>query len=134
MIDNNWKWYAGNNDESYACGPFDTREEAIEEALGQFGDDTGIHVIEAIKGEVRLCDYIGASSILEEAEERAWDLRNQDSDDNIFDVSLEMEKDLAVMLRTACDAWQIKHDLRFIPWCFTSTRNSEFIASEVDNG
>lgn len=131
MIDSNWKWYAGNNDESYACGPFDTREEAIEEARGQFGDDTGIHVIEAIKGEVRLRDYIGASSILEEAEERAYDLRNEDCDENIFDVSTEMEKDLAVMLRTACDAWQIKHDLRFIPWCFTSSRNSEFIEAEA---
>lgn len=127
---NLWKWYAGNNDESYACGPFDTREEAIEDARDQFGEDTGIHVIEAIKGEVRLCDYIGANSILEEAEERAYDLRNEDCDDNIFDVSLEMEKDLAVMLRTACDAWQIKHDLRFIPWCFTDSRNSGFIEAD----
>lgn len=134
MTKRNWKWYAGNNDESYSCGPFDTREEAIEEARSQFGDDAGIYVIEAIKDEVRLCDYIGASSILEEAEERAYDLRNQDSDDNIFDVSSKMEKDLAIMLRTACDAWQIKHDLLFIPWCFTGTRNSEFIPPEVENG
>ncbi|MBB4092650.1 hypothetical protein [Brucella pecoris] len=131
MTEKNWKWYAGSNDEYYAVGPCDTRGNAIDEAHDNFGDDVGIHVIEAVKGEVRLRDYIGANCAIEEAEERAYDLRNPDSDDNIFDVSAEEEKDLVVMLKAACDAWQIKHNLHFEPWCFTSTRNAEYIAPEV---
>jgi len=130
MSTNSWKWYSGDNEENYSYGPFDTREEAIDEARGGYGDDVGIHVIEAIKGEIRVRDYIGADHILEEAEERAYDLRGE-GDDNIFDVTLDQEKDLAVMLKTACDAWQIKHDLRFVPWVFTSTRNAAYIAPEA---
>lgn len=132
MTEENWKWYSGDNDESYSYGPFDNREEAIDEARGGYGDDVGIFVIAAIKGEIRLRDYIGASHILEEAEERAYDMRNPDGDNNIFDVTREQEKDLAVMLKTACDAWQIKHGLRFAPWFFTATRNEEFISPEAE--
>nr|WP_278520119.1 hypothetical protein [Brucella anthropi] len=133
MTEKRWKWYAGSNDEHYAIGPCDTRSDAIEEARDSFGDDVGIHVIEAVKSEVYLRDYISASTVIEEAEESAYDMRNPDSDDNIFDVSGEEIKDLAAMLKAACDAWQVKHNLHFVPWCFTSTRNAEFIAPEVQS-
>ena len=33
----NWKWYAGSNDEEFHSGPFDTREEAIKALDGLNG-------------------------------------------------------------------------------------------------
>lgn len=130
MSDKNWKWYAGSNDEYFCVGPCETRDAAIDEGRQNFGDDTGFHIIEAEKSNVTLADYMGADTVLEEAEERVCDLGDEDGTP-IFDVTEDQEKDLISHLRSACDAWQIKHKLIFVPWRFTSSRNAEFIEAEA---
>lgn len=130
MTENKWKWYAGSNDEHYAIGPCETRDDAIQQGRVDFGDDVGFYIIEAQKVHIRLADYIGADNVLEEAEERAYDLTNEDGDP-IFDVTEDQYKDLSSRLRTACDEWQKAHAINFIPWAFTSTGNAEFIEPEV---
>ncbi|GGA99890.1 hypothetical protein GCM10011491_30200 [Brucella endophytica] len=127
MTDKDWKWYVGDNDGIFDVGPCDTREEAIEEARGQYGDDMGIHLVEAVKDEIRLADYIGATSILEEAEERAYDLCDPEGSDPLFGVTGDQASDLSARLRKACDEWQEAHNLRFVPWAFTRTRNAEYV-------
>lgn len=135
MGDKNWKWYSGDNNESYSCGPFDTREEAIDEARGLYGDDIGVHVTEAYKEQLKLSSYISSDTveaILEQAEECVADLGDEYGDHLTFDVSSEQQKDLREMLRAAVDAWQEKHGLKFTTWCFTDTRNEAFIEPEED--
>ncbi|OJX99076.1 MAG: hypothetical protein BGP07_03150 [Rhizobiales bacterium 63-22] len=129
MSDKNWKWYAGPDDEVFTIGPCDTREEAIEEAQG-YGYE-GFHLVEAVKDDIRLADYIGADNILEEAEERAYDLCDPESSESLFDVTGDQCADLTARLRKACDEWQEAHGLRFVPWAFTRTRNAEYIEPEV---
>ncbi len=129
MTDNNWKWYAGSNDEYYSVGPCDTRQEAIDEGRGNFGHESGFYIIEAEKVNLTLADYIGADVVLEEAEERACDLGDEDGTP-IFDVTEDQEKDLISHLRNACDAWQTKHNLIFVPWHFTNSSNAEFIEAD----
>lgn len=34
-MDSKWEWWSGRSDEYYSQGPFDKREDAIEEAFGQ---------------------------------------------------------------------------------------------------
>lgn len=31
-----WKWYSGSNDKSFDCGPFDTKEQAVAEAMHSY--------------------------------------------------------------------------------------------------
>ncbi|MBM7328754.1 hypothetical protein JS562_37685 [Agrobacterium sp. S2] len=134
MTEKNWKWYSGDNNESYSFGPFDTREEAIAEARGQNGDDVGVHVAEAYKEPLKLSSYLSRHMIeiiLEHAEDCVADLGDEYGDHVTFDLSDEEAKDLRNMLSSATDAWQEKHGLKFTTWCFTDTRNEEFIAPEV---
>lgn len=134
MTEKNWKWYSGNNNEIYSCGPFDTREEAIDEARGQYGDDVGVHVAEAYKEPLKLSSYISrdlVETLLEHAEECVADLADEYGEHVTFDVSGEQQKDLRAMLTATVNAWQEKHGLKFTTWCFTDTRNEEYIAPEV---
>ena len=134
MADKNWKWYSGNNNESYSCGPFDTREEAIEEARGMYGDDVGVHVAEAYKEPLKLSSYISdriVETILEHADECVADHGDEYGEYITFDISDDHAKDLQNALSRAVDAWQAKHDLKFTTWCFTDTRNEEYIEPEV---
>jgi len=134
MTEKNWKWYSGDNNESYSFGPFDTREEAIEEVRGQYGDDVDVYVTEAYKEPLKLSSYISrdfVETLLEHAEECVADLGDEYGEHLTFDVSGEQQKDLRAMLKATVNAWQEKHGLKFTTWRFTDTRNEEFIAPEV---
>lgn len=120
MTDNDWKWYSGSNDEEFHNGPFDTREEAVD-ALDGYGG----FVIEARKDDLRLSSYFHAETLLEGAEEDAYDL--SDEGDLIFDISDDQECDLQARVRAAIDTWQDAHGLRFVPFLFTASRNEERI-------
>ena len=126
--DHDWKWYSGDNDEAFCGGPFDTREQAIA-ALDGYGG----YVIEAQKTDLRLSDMFDAEEFLEAAEERAYDLCNEDGDP-IFDVSEDQEKDLRARVRATIDAWQDDHGLKFVPWRFTDQRNLERVESDSPGG
>ena len=116
-----WKWYSGTNDENFSNGPFDTREQAVAELDGYGG-----YVVLARKVPLRLSEYFDVDTLLENAEDVAYDLCNEDGDP-LFDVSKEQSKDLQARIRAAIDAWQYAHNLTFVPWAFTGTKNLERI-------
>ena len=116
-----WKWYSGPNDEAYTNGPFDTREQAVAEL-----DGLGGYVIMARKVPLKLSDSFNVDEFLEDAEDSASDLANEDGDP-IFDVQIRHKADLETRVRAAIDAWQSEHNLTFVPWVFTETRHGERI-------
>lgn len=54
-------WYAGNNEEWYACGPHGTRDAAIDDGRATFGPDCRLYVIEARRDSLA----ISADSVIE---------------------------------------------------------------------
>lgn len=117
----NWKWYAGWNDEEFHSGPFDTREEAIKALDGLRG-----FIIEARKIPIKLSSYFDAEYFLEVTEEDACDLSNPDGD-QIFNVPKEALVGLQVWVRAAIDQWQEVNNLVFESWAFNESRNLERI-------
>lgn len=132
--DPDWAWYAGYNDEEYCIGPLPTRDCAIDEARsdGLDGGD-GFFITEARKDPLRLSREFSADWLLNQAEDNVCDFANE-SGDPIFEVTTEQEKDLEFVVRAAIDRWQKRHDLTFVPWVFTQTRNEEFIETTKEEG
>lgn len=132
-----WKWYAGQNDEWFAVGPFDTREELLKQAegerLGEFFDDAdatwklAFHVVEARSDPLRLADYVDVESLLERAEEslEASDRMTEVDEGPIFDCSPEEQLDLELRIKSACDRWQAVHGVKFHVKSFSHSRNGE---------
>lgn len=119
-----WKWYSGSNEEQFSGGPFDTREEAIADLDGYGG-----YIVLARKVPLRLSGYFDVDTFLEQAEEAAYDLCNE-SGDTLFDLSKEQSEDLQARIRTAIEAWQYAHNLTFVPWAFTGSKNLERIPED----
>jgi hypothetical protein len=135
-----WKWYAGQNDEWFALGPFDTREELLKQAegerLGEFFDDTdgawklAFHVVEARSDSLRLADYVDVESLLERADERleSSDRMTEVDEGPIFDCSPEEQLDLELRIKGTCNRWQAIHGVKFHVKSFSHTRNGERVA------
>lgn len=121
MNEQEWKWYAGPDGETFTVGPLNTREQAIAELDGEGG-----YVILARKVPIRLAQYFDASEFLESAEERAYELANEYGDP-LFEVGSDEQADLEVRVRAAIDAWQYAHGLKFMPWSFSETKKLEKI-------
>lgn len=119
-----WKWYSGSNEETFEYGPFDTREQAIAELDGEGG-----YVIMARKVPLRLSGYFDADTLLENAEDAAHDACNEDGDP-VFDIDSDHKADLEARVRAAIEVWQYAHNLTFVPWAFTGTKNLESIEED----
>lgn len=119
-----WKWYSGSNEEEFGNGPFDTREQAIAELDGYDG-----FVMLARKVPLRLSGYFDVETLLESAEDATYDMANYDGDP-IFDVSKDQQEDLQARVRAAIEAWQYAHNLTFVPWAFTESKNLERIEGD----
>lgn len=119
-----WKWYSGSDGEQFSGGPFDTREQAIADLDGYGG-----YVILARKVPLRLAGYFDVETFLENAEEAAYDVCNENGDP-VFDVSKEQSEDLQARIRAAIEAWQYAHNLTFVPWAFTNSKNLERIPED----
>lgn len=119
-----WKWYSGSDEEQFSGGPFDTREQAIADLDGYGG-----YVILARKVPLRLAEYFDVDTFLENAEEVAYDACNENGDP-VFDVSKEQSEDLQARIRAVIEAWQYAHNLTFVPWAFTSSKNLERIPED----
>lgn len=124
MTHQEWKWYAGRNEETFSEGPFDTREQAIAELDGYAG-----FVLLARKVPLRLSQFFHADTFLENAEDSAYDMANEDGDP-LFDISSDQQADLEARVRAAIEAWQYAHGLTFEPWSFTGTKNLERINAD----
>ena len=121
-----WKWYSGSNEEEFSGGPFDTRHQAIAELDGYGG-----YIVLARKVPLRLSGYFDVDAFLESAEDAAYDLCNENGDP-VFDVSKEQSEDLQARIRAAIEAWQYAHNLTFVPWAFSGTKNLERIPETLE--
>ena len=115
----NYKWFAGSNDEFYDYGPFDTKQEALDEAYS-----CGVEIIyfcEAAPGEFKLSELIN----LEDLEEALNDsiMRCEYDDDPILEMSEEDE----ISLREALDRWQEERGLKFTCQTFKHIREAGHI-------
>lgn len=130
-----WKWYAGSEDYIFDTGPFDTREECIEEAraLGVEDFDGGIHVIEACKSDVLLSSCFDVHGFLDQADDRMFDQMGEDGG-SLFseNITADQIKGLEAEIKLAIDHWQQHHNLTFTPWCFHASRNHAYIIGGED--
>lgn len=141
-----WKWWAGSNEEIFTSGPHDTRDEAIQDALGNeyfnvFVDATGarnagIHIVEAYIAPLRIADWIGADDIVERAENRISDgmVFAENDEGPWFETTVEQAEDLEQCLRKAANDWQDRHKLVFATTTFEGQRNSEYLVLPHPNG
>lgn len=131
-----WKWYSGSNEENFEFGPFDTKEDAINEAKSQFGGDYEfIHIVEAKINVHRMSEYCRFDDFLEIVCDEFMNSEMYHEDDDassIFPCSLEQEKELIEALKLTVDKWQHKHDIKASTYVFTNTRNEETIKIEGD--
>jgi hypothetical protein len=123
-----WLWYAGLNDESYTLlhGQTMSRDEAVAEARGQFGDDVDLYFIEAVKDEFTGWS-VDVDQILERIEEDNYELGDQDGDGFLIGDTPEQRRDLEQMLTATLKAWAEKHEIKPRVWAFGATRNAEFL-------
>lgn len=140
-----WKWYAGENDETFSVGPFDSREAVLNEAkgqrLGESQDENGaftltFHVVEARTDPLRLADFVDAETFLDDAETSLEnDNRLMDEEEGpFFNCSPEEQLDLELRLKSCCDRWQAVHGLRFPVKSFSHTRNGQRVVIGADEG
>ena len=130
-----WNWYQARNEEGSYSGPHATRDDAIAEGHGEWGEDDehGFWIAEFTNPPVKLSEWIHAESLLERAEESIFDndRASQDWDDAIFEASTEQQDDLKARIIAACDEWQEAHGLTFHCSTFESLRNIEFIPGKA---
>jgi hypothetical protein len=124
----NWQWYVGYSDESYSGGPYDTREEAVQIAKEEFD---GGYIVEAYKLPIDLARHFEVDRFLEDFEDNNYELGNFEEGGPIIDITKDQAKDLEEMVRNTIADWQKKHNLVFMPWAFTDSRNEEFIRGEM---
>lgn len=127
----NAPWWWGRDDERFT-GPLKTRDEAISEARH---DDLerGFYIVQAELHEpLKLSGYFTSEAFVEHAEDCAYDLRDHESDDLIFEVGELAMEDLQLTVRAAIDAWQERHGLIFNPWAFKWQGKSEWFAPEEE--
>jgi hypothetical protein len=138
MENGEWKWWSGHDEENFALGPFDTRQEAIDaaqhDACGEFQDvddvwKVGVHLVEARKDPLRLADFIDVEGMLERAEESVSDSdRASEYDDPpYFEITPAQESALTERIKTICDEWQAQFGIRPETYTFSAMRNSEYV-------
>jgi hypothetical protein len=144
-----WKWFSGLDEEFFTEGPFDTKEEAIQEALDNdafntfFDEATGewmaaLFVIEAQREQVRMSQFVTPLSIARILEDAGEEIDKEspfygDFDDSLLfsSITAEQEDDLKQFICDAIDNWQDSHGLVFEPKTFTRSRNMEEIIRDI---
>lgn len=116
---NDYKWYAGSDDEVYTYGPFDTKQEALDEAYSDGLEK--IYFCEALPGEFKLSELIDLE-VLDDTANNRLDRFGED-DEPIISMS---EEDLA-SLRETLDRWQAERGLRFTCRTFKDVRQAGHI-------
>lgn len=122
-----WWMAIGKEPESYS-GPFDSRDQAIAQALSEDGKECGYTIVEADRSKAS-DDIFDADWILESYEEKNEECWGEDGADIM--ASGHQRRDLEQMLAAALAAWFEKHGNRPRPWAFGTTRNEEYIPPEV---
>lgn len=138
MTELNWKWYAGDSEEHFDWGPYDSREAAIECAVddgcGEFQDDDGvwklfIHLIEAVNDPLKLSDHFHLESWYDDLDNGVlYELGDHDNNESVpIGSTPEQDAELEREIKATIDAWQERHKIVVQPWGFQNSRNSEYI-------
>ncbi|AZV00371.1 hypothetical protein pthi1_p06 [Paracoccus phage vB_PthS_Pthi1] len=116
-------WYSSNDEDVWTGGPYDTRQEAEEEAKANW------HrlIMRATKTPIRVSKHFDQGGFFEAAEESLYDLCNEDGDPTLdFDPAVNL--DLQTRVRAAIDEWQVAHQLAPTPWRFSGGDEPEIAA------
>lgn len=108
-------WYSSNDEVVWHGGPYATREEA--EACAK--DEEHRLITLATKRAIRVSHFFDQGSFFEAADERLYDLSNEDGDP-ILDFATAVNLDLQERVRAAIDEWQVAHQLAPAQWRFDS--------------
>lgn len=125
-----WWWGEGKQAERYH-GPFDSRQEAIQEAMASDTDPDYAHITicEARKAVLR-DDFFRADVIIDCFNEHNSDVSDPDGDYCIEDTTTEQDAELEGALQAAFAAWRTKHGIGNV-WAFDDVRYDEVIALPV---
>ena len=122
--DTEWKWWVGHDEEHYTT-ECDTRGEAIQVALEEY---EGAWIVEAKKPpNLVLSDFIGVESLIESAEESAYEDYADPHGNPLFLVTPEQETELRSKVKAAVDMWQEDNKLIFSSYKFYDQRRCEYI-------
>lgn len=131
------RWWIGPSEEHYDCdlSPGSTREDAIAEGRGQYGDDQGFWIIRASKSAPFLPDAAKINELFLSINE---DLGGEDvyfGED--FAVLPEAEAELTESFQKLYSEWLTKNNAWPHVYTFGKTEGQEFIPpieGENDNG
>lgn len=129
MGDGNFAWFMaiGKDPEGYT-GPYDSREQAVLQAMSEDGKECGYTIVEADRSKAS-DDVFCADTVLERYEEYNEECWGEDGAD--IDATPPQKADLERMLSETLAAWFEKHGNRPRPWAFGETRNEEYVPPQV---
>ena len=122
-------WYSSNDEECWAGGPYDTREEAEVEAKA----NEHRLIVQATKTPIRVSCFFDQADFIEQAEEGLYDIANEDGDP-ILDFTPEVNLDLQARVRAEIDEWQVAHQLSPVGWRFDTSGDIEIAAWAKSEG
>lgn len=136
-------WWASDNEERYPIGPCPTRQEAIDEAIGQGVFEEldpeppehpdwriQIHVVEADTPDMIDLEINRrrVDCLLDDMEQNDYEELSDPEGDGLFtDVTSAQEIDLSERLTRAFREWVVEHGLTLRYSAFQSTRNEEVV-------
>jgi len=109
-----WEWFVSHDGEVYHEA-FATKEEAIEYAK----DNEYAIVAECIQRDFRL--DVSGWRIIEEINENNHELMGEDQEG--IEATHAQEIDLEVMVKSAVEAWVVKHQINITAWSFDGIQN-----------
>lgn len=125
-----WGWYAGSNSEWYEIGPYETRDQAIDQARAHFGADFAFHLVEAQTGAIRFDADQVIERFLENEAGDLFDADHQEADRAGAGIECEAaDLELQRLLDDWLDRW--RHTFAR-PNIFAATRNEEVIAAQTE--
>lgn len=124
-------WWHTQDDDGAWSGPFATRDDAIADAQGDYGDDEPFLICQAEQGCYSLGCFDG-DDILERLADYNEEKVNEDGE--IFhtaNISPAMKRDLGDMVARAILEWTVKHSISITAWAFAAQGPSESIEPAV---
>ncbi|WP_439398456.1 twin-arginine translocation signal domain-containing protein [Bradyrhizobium sp. PMVTL-01] len=118
-----WMWWVSLDGETF-ISEFETKEEALKEALG-YGEPA--MVAECIQQDFSLDVY--GSEVLEMLQMNNEELIGEGE---FLDCTSEESDDLGKMVTATIEAWAAKHKINLTAWTFGATRNRTAINGVVE--
>ena len=117
-----WFWYVGSNEEDFSLGPFDTRQDAIDE--GEANYDEGFWIIEATKSG---WPAPRASRLIEDMFENSEDLFRDEYPE--IQGTLQQRTQAEEELQELLNKWMDKYRTVIFPepYVFSAQANLEYI-------